>query len=613
MGTVAIVSYPPQGSGQGDSSDESAGAQPQEGYEAFAAGFSEHGGPPRRPRTGIIVAASMAAVAAVVAAIVIAIVIMVKAAPGSGSTGKTTPSTAALPATAPPAAASSPAGAEQVTAAFLRPWSGGDIGTAAGLTDDPSAARAALAAYGQDLSLRKLAGTVTGSAVGAPGADPVTGAAAAASSETVTVRLTAQVASSSSPAAATGSWSYHSTLVTYQRADRPGWVIQWQPDVVAPNLTAGQHLATVVVPPRGVSVTDSAGTPLSSYDDPGLTTIAGLLSHKAPPGTGSPGLSVQIEDAAGRAVPGSQAVVTAPKTGQLTTTISPRAERAARAAVSQAHGSAIVAIEPSTGHILAIANNSGFNDFALTASVAPGSTMKIITATALINSRLTSASSPVSCPAAYTVQGVTYVNDHGESEPAGTPFSYDFAQSCNNAFTQWWGDLPGKLASTANTYYGLNQPWNIGIPGESATYFTAPAAASGSELAQEAIGEGQLTASPLAMASVAATVDSGQFRQPVLIPGIPTVAAAPLPPGTDSQLQAMMRDVVTEGTAASTGLGPDVYAKTGTADVAGQEQPNSWMVAFAPGKNVAVAALVLNAGYGAQVAGPEIKTFFGRH
>ena len=51
---------------------------------------------------------------------------------------------------------------------------------------------------------------------------------------------------------------------------------------------------------QGVTVTDSAGTPLSSYGDPGLSNIARLLSQKAPAGTGSPGLSVQIEDAAGR-------------------------------------------------------------------------------------------------------------------------------------------------------------------------------------------------------------------------------------------------------------------------------------------------------------------------
>ena len=64
------------------------------------------------------------------------------------------------------------------------------------------------------------------------------------------------------------------------------------------------------------------------------------------------------------------------------------------------------------------------------------------------------------------------------------------------------------------------------------------------------------------------------------------------------------------GTAAGVGFGPGVYAKTGTADIQGQEQPNSWLVAFEPAKDVAVAFLVVNAGYGAQFAGPEAKAFF---
>jgi cell division protein FtsI/penicillin-binding protein 2 len=380
--------------------------------------------------------------------------------------------------------------------------------------------------------------------------------------------------------------------------------------VVAPNLAVGEHLAAVQVAPAGASVTDSAGNLLSSYGDPGLTNIGNLLAGHVPTAAGTPGLSVQIEDSANQAVAGSQATITAPGAGRVATTVSPQAERAARNAVAAAGGSAVVVIQPSTGYILAVANNAQFNDFALTAAVAPGSVMKIITSTALIDSGLVSEGSPVACPQTYTVQGVTYQNDQGESEPAGTPFSYDFARSCNNAFSEWWSQLSGRLASTAATYYGLGQPWNIGIPGESATYFNAPADASGSELAQEAFGEGKLTASPLAMASVAATVDSGQFRQPVLVPGTATVSASPLPASTDGQLKDMMRDVVTEGTAVGIGLGPDVYAKTGTADVQGQDEPNSWMVAFDPGEDVAVAALVVNAGYGAQVAGPEVKTFF---
>jgi cell division protein FtsI/penicillin-binding protein 2 len=108
-------------------------------------------------------------------------------------------------------------------------------------------------------------------------------------------------------------------------------------------------------------------------------------------------------------------------------------------------------------------------------------------------------------------------------------------------------------------------------------------------------------------------VDSGQFRQPVLLPGLTTASAQPLPPGTDAQLKDMMRDVVTEGTAAGIGFRPGIYAKTGTADVQNQDKPNSWMVAFDPAKDAAIADLVANAGYGTQVAGPEARTFFDQY
>jgi len=502
--------------------------------------------------------------------------------------------------------------AEQVTLAFLQAWAGGATGTAAGLTDNPAAASAALTAYGQDLYLRQLAGTIDSVA---PGPAPTAEAAAAQAAEGVTTRETvtfsvrATVAASAAAGAPSGTWSYQSALTAYQVPGRAGWVIQWAPGVLAPNLADGEHLAAVVVPPAAPAATDSAGTPLASYGDPGLANIASLLAAHAPTKPGTAGLSVVIENAAGQAVTVSPAAVTAPGAGQVATTISPQAERAARGAVAAANGSAMVVIQPSTGDILAIANNAGFNDFALTAAVAPGSVMKVITATALIDGGLASEASPVGCPAAYTVQGVTYRNDGGGSEPAGTPFSTDFAQSCNNAFSQWWPQLGGRLASTAQAYYGLDQPWNIGLPGPPASYFNAPADASGSELAQEAFGEGQLTASPLAMASVAATVESGQFRQPVLVPGTPAVPAAALPTSTDAQLKDMMRDVVTVGTAAGIGFGPGVYAKTGTADVQGQGAPNSWMAAFDPARDVAVAALVVNAGYGAQAAGPEVKAF----
>jgi cell division protein FtsI/penicillin-binding protein 2 len=132
-------------------------------------------------------------------------------------------------------------------------------------------------------------------------------------------------------------------------------------------------------------------------------------------------------------------------------------------------------------------------------------------------------------------------------------------------------------------------------------------------VAQEAFGEGAISASPLAIASVAATVDSGSFKQPILVPGPRQTTATPLPASTDAGLKQMMRAVVTTGTAAGLGFGPDVYAKTGTADINGQEQPNSWFVAFDPSKDIAVACLALNAGYGAQFAAPEVQSFLSRY
>jgi hypothetical protein len=503
-----------------------------------------------------------------------------------------------------PTGSSAAADAEQITSAFLQAWQTGDLGQAARYTDHPAAATTAFATYRKYLHLRKLTAATLSDTVAPSGTSSTP-------RESVGYAIKATVAASDSAKALSGTWSYHASLVAYQQRNSQVWYVAWAPDVLAPNLTASTHLAAVTVAPQVVSVNDASGNDITSYKDAGLTTIAGLLQAKAPPGKGTPGLYVEIQTASNRLVANSEAVVIPPNNiPNLATTISATAETAARAAVAARKNSSMVVIQPSTGHILAIANNAGYNDFALTAQVAPGSTMKVITSTALINSGVVTANSGVACPAAYTVQGITYHNDNNESEPAGTPFVTDFAQSCNNAFSTQWPHLSGGvLARTAKDYFGLDQNWNIGITGLSASYFNAPAGASGSELAQEAFGEGQLTASPLAMASVAATVAAGTFKQPILLAGTKQPTATALPASTDAQLKELMQAVVTSGTAASIGFGPGVYAKTGTADIQGQEQPNSWLIAFDPAKDVAVACLVVNAGYGAQFAGPEVKAF----
>jgi Penicillin binding protein transpeptidase domain len=531
----------------------------------------------------------IAAIAAVVVAIAVVVVVVT-----SGGNANTTGFV--------PSGSSPEQDAQQITTAFLQAWQAGDLNQAARYTDRPAAAQTALVNYGNYLHLRKLTGT-------AQSATPVPGAG---TRESVPFAVNATVADTVGAGALHGTWSYHSKLTAYAKPNSNLWYIAWAPDVLAPNLTTSTHVAAVRVAPQVAGVSDASGKDITSYQDAGLTTIANLMEKQAPPGRGTPGLYVEIQTTAGKPVQNSQAVVVAPNNiSNLNTTIDPTAEAAGRAAVAMHKGSSMVAIQPSTGKILAIANNAGFNDFALTAKVAPGSTMKVITSAALISSGVLTASSGVACPPAYTVQGITYHNDSNESLPAGTPFVTDFAQSCNNAFSMQWPHLSGGgLARAAKKYFGLNQPWNIGITGVSGSYFNAPASASGSELAQEAFGEGQLTASPLAMASVAATVSTGTFKQPILLAGTKQLTATPLPAGTVDQLKQMMQAVVTSGTAAGVGFGPGIYAKTGTADIQGQEQPNSWLIAFEPAKDVAVAFLVVNAGYGAQFAGPEAKAFF---
>ena len=551
-------------------------------------GPSRHG---RRGKRRKVIIAATAGVLAVVAGIAAVIVVV--------ASGGTANSTGFLP-----TGNSAGQDAEQITGAFLQAWQAGDLARAARYTDHPSVAEAALVTYRKYLHLRKLTGTVRrGTAVSASRTRASAGYA-----------INATVAASDGAKAPSGTWSYHASLVAYQKRNAQVWYIAWAPDVLAPNLTSSTHLAAVKVAPEVAVVNDASGQDIASYQDAGLTPIASLLKRNAPPGHGTPGLSVEIQTASGQAVRNSQAAVTAPDTvPSLTTTIDAKAEAAARTAVVMHPSSSMVAIQPSTGNIVALANNAGYNDFALTARVAPGSTMKVITSAALISSGVVSASSAVGCPATYTVQGTTYRNDNNESEPASTPFVTDFAQSCNNAFSTQWQHLSGGgLARTAKEFFGLNQDWNIGtgVPG---SYFHAPATASGSELAQEAFGQGQLTAAPLAMASVAATVDTGTFKQPILLTGTSQVTATALPASTDAQLKQMMRAVVTSGTAAPIGFGSGVYAKTGTADVQGQQQPNSWLIAFDPAKDVAVACLVVNAGHGAQFAGPEVKAFLDKY
>jgi hypothetical protein len=491
-----------------------------------------------------------------------------------------------------PTATEPAAAARQTAEAFLAAWQNAHIRKAASYTNHPAAAAAALTAYDHGLHLRRLHLAVQN----------------ATAQGTVTFAVAATVGLPSSTEAVTATWSYASHLVAY--AKQGGWWVRWNPALVAPNLTAAEKIASLPVAPGADEIVDADGGNLTSSGDPGLDNIAAALESNAPTGQGIPGIEVELVAPGNKPIASTALVLRhAVATGVVKTTIDPTVEAAAESAVQAYPDSSMVVLQPSTGDILAVANNDGFNDFALTARVAPGSTNKIITSTALFTTGLVSSpSQSVECPAQLVINGDTFTNDQGMSEPAGTPFLTDFAASCNNAFAQWYNQLGAStLAQTAQKYYGLNQTWNIGI-GPGGPYYAIPSAAYNGELAQELFGQGALEASPLAMASVAATVDTGSFDQPIVVPGQAQLSATPLPGNVREYLWQMMRAVTQSGgTAAGVfdGVSSAVYAKTGTADVSGQGQPNSWMVVFDPTLNVAIGCLVLDAGYGADFAAPE--------
>ncbi len=491
-----------------------------------------------------------------------------------------------------PSATAPAAAARQTAEAFLAAWQDAHIREAASYTDHPAAAAAALTSYDRGLHLRGLHLAVQG----------------ATAQGVVTFAVAATVGLPSSTDAVTATWSYASHLVAYPK--HGGWWVRWNPVLVAPNLTAAEKIASLPVAPGADEIVDADGDNLANSSDPGIDNIAAALQSSAPTGQGIPGIEVELVAPGNKPIASTALVLKHPvATSVVKTTIDPTVESAAESAVQAYPDSSMVVIQPSTGDILAVANNDGFNDFALTARVAPGSTNKIITSTALFTTGLVSSpSQSVACPLQLVINGDTFTNDQGISEPAGTPFLTDFAASCNNAFAQWYTSIGAQtLAQTAQKYYGLNQTWNIGI-GAGGPYYSIPTAAYNGELAQELFGQGELEASPLAMASVAATVDTGLFKQPIVVPGQAQLSATPLPGSVREYLWQMMRAVTqTGGTAAGVfdGVSSAVYGKTGTADVGGQQQPNSWMVVFDPTLNVAIGCLVLDAGYGADFAAPE--------
>jgi cell division protein FtsI/penicillin-binding protein 2 len=277
--------------------------------------------------------------------------------------------------------------------------------------------------------------------------------------------------------------------------------------------------------------------------------------------------------------------------------------------------SAIVAIRPSSGDIVALASGPGGKgaDTAAAGRFPPGSTFKLVTALALLRSGLTP-STKVPCTSSVTVDGRRFTNysDYPASAVGDIALRSAIANSCNTAMIAERDKASPSDLSDAAAALGLGPDLDLGFP---AFLGSVPTKAEGTERAASMIGQGRIEASPLAMATVAASIAKGERVTPSLLAERRTkaarAAAKPLSADEATQLQELFRGVVTDGSGRflSDVPGGPVSAKTGTAEYGDETPPrtHAWMIATQG--DLAVAVFVADGESGSQTAGPLLEKF----
>ncbi|MFG2354515.1 penicillin-binding transpeptidase domain-containing protein [Streptomyces sp. NPDC048521] len=480
------------------------------------------------------------------------------------------------------------------SARFLTAWQQGRAAEAAAATDDPAAAGTLLTGYAKDAHLKNVrltAGTATGAKV------------------PFSVKATVVYRSLTEPLA------YDSSLTVVRRESDGKPLVDWHSSVVHPELRDGDTLVTGESGTPPVTALDRAGGKLTAATYPSLGTVLdGLREKYGKKAGGKAGVELRVVrgKAAKAAKLSDKTLVELSKgtPGTVRTTLSPTLQAAAERQVDKRARASVVVLRPSTGEILAVANSGhGFNT-AFQGSLAPGSTMKVITSSLLIDKGLASADKEHPCPKTFTYGGWKFHNDD-DFEIKGGTFKASFARSCNTAFISQAKKLKNDdLTKQAQQVFGLSMNnWAIGVP----TFDGSVPVQSAAQMAASLIGQGGVRMNPLNMASVAATVRSGAFHQPYLVsPSVDhrtlATASRTLSAKTLSQLRELMRYTAAYGTAAEamSGLGPDYGAKTGSAEVDGQKKPNGWFTAYRG--DLAAAGVVQAGGHGGDTAGPIVAT-----
>lgn len=348
-----------------------------------------------------------------------------------------------------------------------------------------------------------------------------------------------------------------------------------------------------------------------------------------------------------------------PTGGSVELTLDPVVQQAAWDALGDQRG-AVVAVQPSTGRILAMVSKPSYDPARLAShdlgsvrqaweelnadptrplenraisgrTYPPGSVFKIVTAAAALESGDYQTGSSLPGPAALDLPQTTAVLPNYDRRPCGPDDTTTLADamriSCNSAFGQLGIDLGGDVLREQADAFGYDTDLRIPLR---VTQSTVPADMNPPQTAQAAVGQFDVRVTPLQVAMTSAAVaNEGVMMRPQLVRTVrgpdlqvvedvePEVLGRPVSAATAGDLTSMMVGVVANGTGSSAQIdGVEVAGKTGTAQTGNDQDPHAWFTSFAPTDDpqVAVAVVVENGGdagsetSGGRVAAPIART-----
>jgi hypothetical protein len=271
-------------------------------------------------------------------------------------------------------------------------------------------------------------------------------------------------------------------------------------------------------------------------------------------------------------------------------------QNAAQHAVdNQSRQAMIVVIKPSTGEILAVAQNAAadaLGPLATTGLYPPGSTFKMVTAGAALERDMASPNTLLGCPGEVDI-GHRTIPNYGGFDLGVVPMSRAFASSCNTTFAELASRMPPRGLTQAANRYGIGLDYQV--DGISTVTGSVPPTVDMAERTEDGFGQGKVLTSPFGMALVAATVAAGKTPVPKLIEGRPTTITGDTTPISDKMLEGlrpMMRLVVTNGTGKEIAGCGAVFAKTGEAEFPGGS--HSWFAGYRG--DLAFASLIVAGG-----------------